>query len=180
MVELLKDIIRRFNNVLYYDSSYFRVLVLDPILMNDHSFLAFYKETVEFYNDPVEIENFKQLGPVQKNSIAFKVMVFAARRKSLADGKNQLEFFHNVFHEGMIQNKKLFNELIIPYLQDFKIITENAKYSVLLDYYTYKSDISDVPMYGDFAHAVYDKIQNLERANYEKTRYRIWGWCNLV
>ena len=53
MVELLKDIIRQFNNVLYYDSSYFRILVLDPILMNDHSFLAFYKETVEFYKEIV-------------------------------------------------------------------------------------------------------------------------------
>lgn len=179
MSELLKSIIRQFNNVLYYDSSYFRILVLDPLLMNDHSFLALYKETIEFYADLSEIETFKTLGIMEKNSIVFKCMIFAARRKSIADGKSQLDFFKTIFCDGIICIDKLFNELIIPWLEDFKIITSDDKYSALLDYYTYKIPIMNVPMYGEFAISIYKKMNDLETDQHDKNVYKIWNWCTI-
>lgn len=177
MSELLQLIIRQFNNVLYYDSRYFRVLVLDPLLMSDHSFLALYDETVGLYGDENEIVEFKKQTVMQKNAIVFKLITFAARRKSIEDGKTQLEFFCDIFHEGMIQVKKIFNELIIPWLEDFKVVRSDEKYSVLLDYYTYKIKISDVPMYGTFAIAIHDKIYALEAEEREKSK---WGWCAIL
>lgn len=171
MTELLQAIIRQFNNVLYYDSRYFRVLVLDPLLMNDHSFLALYNETA------ADEDDFKEYTVMQKNAIAFKLTVFAARRKYIEDGKTQLEFFKDIFHEGMVRIKKIFNELVIPWLEDFKIIAHDEKYSVLLDYYTYKINISDVPMYGSFAIAIYDKIYALED---DERKKNTWRWCTIL
>ena len=180
MTELLQAIIRQFNNVLYYDSRYFRVLVLDPLLMNDHSFLAFYKETIGLYSDENEIAEFKKQTVMQKNAIVFKLITFAARRKYIADGKTQLEFFKDIFHEGMVQVKKIFNELVIPWLEDFKVISQDKKYSVLLDYYTYQTKISDVPLYGEFAIAIHDKIYTLEDDERKKNSWRVLGWCAII
>ena len=179
MTELLTTIVRQFNNILYYDSGFFHELILNPLLMSNPSFMALYKETVDFYENEIEIKNFNETTAMQKNAIAFKLMVFARRRKSIADGESQLVFFKTIFHEGMVQNKKIFTELIVPWLEDFKVIRIDPKYSTLLNYYTFKTPISDVPMYGDFARTIFDKMYALEQEEYESRAW--WGWkCAIL
>lgn len=166
MCELLNSIIKQFNNVLLYDSRYFKVLVLDPLLMNNNSFLALYKETVELYNSDVD---FKEEPPMQKNVVLFSLMLFACRRKSIADGHSQLDFYKMIYREGMLQNRKIFTELIIPWLKDFRIIRESPTYSSLLDNRTYQIPIVDVPIHGEFAIRMNKKINDLEIV-------RHWWW----
>ncbi len=173
MSELLKTIIKQFNNILIYDSNYFKILILDPLLMNDASFLTLYNETVDFYRSDDELHIFQDEPPMQKNAIVYKLMLFACRRKSIADGRSQLEFYKMICHEGMLQNKKIFTELIIPWLEDFRIIRETPLYSELLNYYTYKIPISNVPMHGNFAMRINQKIFVLE---YEAELVRKWWW----
>jgi hypothetical protein len=98
-------------------------------------------------------------------------MIFAARKKSIDEGFNQLDFFKNIFQEGMIIGKNLFDSLIIPWLEDFKIITEDNQYNVLLNHYIYKIIIPSAPLYGEFALSIQNKIYAIIPKNMKFSRY---------
>lgn len=176
MSDLLRSIIKQFNDILYSDSAYFRELIIDPLLMSNTSFIALYKETIDKYNnDPGDFAN---QGFRTKCAIAFRCIVFATRKKSIDQGFSQLQFYSNIFQENMIINSKIFNEINIPHLSDFHIIGNDRVFCALLDPYTYKIGINSSPLYGEFAIAIHNKFAELEK---QKTYYEQFkNYCALL